>query len=345
MIKLLFKLSFPKFSVGNLKFLSPSTENLRGDKSGNLNFLRFPRKELENDKDRLRKIKPYPCHLEQPHRERSIWQYYDCIKLNRPLAALRPSAFANLRLRMFEVTVLSLLLITLTNCITIAKRTEYLEAPILVKPFTCSSYEGYEADYIDCRFKTLTEAYFKRKRFLEEQAELEADPKNKKQILLVISETDRKIKSLESWQASSLPGARKRDEKWHAEEEKRQAEADRLARIEKLRLEKEEREQELAEMRRTGKKNASECKNAKSGLQDCIQSAKMSRQGAQVFGAITGVNTSAFQDLSSNVELACKTFKATITIACAFAGESDFAEVMSEIQVLDKEIKAAEKRR
>lgn len=98
-------------------------------------------------------------------------------------------------------------------------------------------------------------------------------------------------------------------------------------------------------MKRSGKKNPSECKRAKEGLQDCIQNARVGRQGAQVFGALTGVNTGAFQDVASNVETACRTFKATITIACAFAGESEIAEVMSEIKVLETEIREAEKRR
>ncbi len=246
---------------------------------------------------------------------------------------------------LLEVTVFCLLLITLTNCITVVQKKEYLEAPVLVKPFPCSSSPGYEADYIDCRFKVLTDAYSNRKRFLEEQRELEAEPAGKKQIMLVISETDKKLKDLVTWQNSNLAGAKKRDEKWQAEEAKRQAEADRLARIEKIRQEKEEKEIQLAEMRRSGKKNPSECKRAKAGLQDCIQNARVGRQGAEVFGALTGVNTGAFQDVASNVETACRTFKATITIACAFAGESEIAEVMSEIKVLETEIREAEKRR
>jgi len=241
--------------------------------------------------------------------------------------------------------ILSLLLITLTNCITVAKKSEYLEAPILVKPFPCSSSPGYEVDYIDCRVRILTETYTNRKQFLEEQKEQATEPVSKKQIMLVISETDKKLKDLDNWQRANLAGAKKRDEKWQAEEAKRQEEADRLARIEKIRKEKEDKEDQLAEMRRSGKKNPSECRRAKEGLQDCIQNARIGRQGAQVFGAITGVNTSAFQDVASNVETACRTFKATITIACAFAGESEFAEVMSEIKVLETEIREAEKRR
>ena len=232
--------------------------------------------------------------------------------------------------------ILSLLLITLTNCITVAKKSEYLEAPILVKPFPCSSSPGYEVDYIDCRVRILTETYTNRKQFLQEQKEQATEPASKKQVMLVISETDKKLKDLDNWQRANLAGAKKRDEKWQAEEAKRQEEADRLARIEKIRKEKEDKEDQLAEMRRSGKKNPSE---------DCIQNARIGRQGAQVFGAITGVNTSAFQDVASNVETACRTFKATITIACAFAGESEFAEVMSEIKVLETEIREAEKRR
>jgi len=239
---------------------------------------------------------------------------------------------------------MSILLISLTNCVSVVQKKEYLEAPILVKPFTCSSSPGSEVEYIDCRFRTLTEKYTSRKQYLEEEFE-KAEPGNKKQIRLIISETDKKLKDLVSWKNANEPGARKRDEKWAAEEAKRQEEADRLARIEKIRQEKEEKEIQLAEMKRSGKKNPSECKRAKEGLQDCIQNARLGRQGAQVFGALTGVNTSAFQDVASNVETACRTFKATITIACAFAGESDIAEVMSEIKVLETEIREAEKRR
>ena len=135
--------------------------------------------------------------------------------------------------------ILSLLLITLTNCITVAKKSEYLEAPILVKPFPCSSSPGYEVDYIDCRVRILTEAYTNRKQFLEEQKEQATEPVSKKQIMLVISETDKKLKDLDNWQRANLAGAKKRDEKWQAEEAKRQEEADRLARIEKIRKEKE----------------------------------------------------------------------------------------------------------
>ena len=285
-------LSFPKFSVGNLNMLKVLLLSPPKFSVGGLNKLRFPTKELGNDK-----------------------------------------------------IILSLLLITLTNCITVAKKSEYLEAPVLVKPFPCSSNPGYEADYIDCRFRALTDAYGNRKRFLEEQAEATTEPAGKKQIMLVISETDKKLKDLVTWQNANLAGAKKRDEKWQAEEAKRQAEADRLARIEKIRREKEEKEIQLAEMRRSGKKNPSECRRAKEGLQDCIQNARVGRQGAQVLGALTGVNTGAFQDVASNVETACRTFKATITIACAFVGESEIAEVMSEIKVLETEIREAEKRR
>ena len=105
--------------------------------------------------------------------------------------------------------ILSLLLITLTNCITVAKKSEYLEAPILVKPFPCSSSPGYEVDYIDCRVRILTEAYTNRKQFLEEQKEQATEPASKKQVMLVISETDKKLKDLDNWQRANLAGAKK----------------------------------------------------------------------------------------------------------------------------------------
>jgi hypothetical protein len=225
------------------------------------------------------------------------------------------------------------------------QKKEYLEAPLLVKPFPCSSSPGYEANYIDCRFRTLTDAYGNRKRFLEEQAEATIEPAGKKQIMLVISDTDKKLKDLVTWQNSNLAGAKKRDEKWQAEEAKRQAEADRLAAIEKLRNQKAEKESQLAAMRCSGKKNPSECDKNRKALRECVANAKAGRQGAQVFGALTGVNTGAFQDVASNVETVCRTFQAGIDIACAIVGEADFEDMMDGIKVLETEIREAEKRR
>ena len=241
--------------------------------------------------------------------------------------------------------ILSLLLITLTNCITVAKKSEYLEAPILVKPFPCSSSPGYEVDYIDCRVRILTEAYTNRKQFLEEQKEQATEPVSKKQIMLVISETDKKLKDLDNWQRANLAGAKKRDEKWQAEEAKRQAEADRLAAIERLRNQKAEKESQLAAMRRSGKKNPSECDKNRRALRDCVANARTGRQGAQVFGALTGVDTGALQDVAGGVERVCRTFQAAIDIACAFAGEAEFEDMMDGIKVLETEIREAEKRR
>jgi hypothetical protein len=210
---------------------------------------------------------------------------------------------------------------------------------------TCTDSKGAEVAYIDCRHGDLSSRLEVRKKFLEELQSENSDPKFSQTVNFLLRDTNSKLSYLDSWKKNSLPSATLRDERWAAEEAKRQAEADRIARIEKIKTKREEMEDRLADMRRTGKKNPSECTSLRDQLENCIQKARMTRQGAEMFGTVTGINTGNLQDMAASAEVTCRSIKTGISIACAFAGEADFLEVQTEIRDLDIQIRNLESRR
>ncbi|MDX1958348.1 MAG: hypothetical protein SFU98_07230, partial [Leptospiraceae bacterium] len=238
---------------------------------------------------------------------------------------------------MKRILKIIILLFVLEQCVSVNTVTAQIpdtNKAILIDT-VCPKSPGYEVAYIDCRSGKLLEAWAKRKEELNQILSSSKDERYVRAINYLVSETNQKINSMENWRFNSLPGAKQRDERYLAEADKREAEERRVASLEKMRSDKEDKIKELAEMKRTGQKDASKCREAKKDLQSCINNAKTSRRGAEVFGTLAGVDTSVIQDTASNVEYACRTLKATITISCAIVGESDFAEVAQEIKYLE----------